>query len=95
LALQALVALEVASDGGADLRNHGLGQGEDPGLASLAIRESGGGVSFALQAAAVGLAAFAAQANEGAAEHGGHRWEFHNSWPYLLAFTLTDIGKGN
>jgi hypothetical protein len=64
LALQARLALQVASEGGANLRDDGLGQDEDLGFAVLAIRQSGRSVGFTLEAAAMGFAAFAAQADE-------------------------------
>jgi hypothetical protein len=70
LALQSLLTLTIALEGDTDLGDLARWQGQNLGFAPPAVRESGRGVGFTLAATAIGFAAFAAQADEGAAQEG-------------------------
>jgi hypothetical protein len=71
--------LVVAFEGSADLGHPSRWEGEDSGFAPLAVRQGRAAVGFTLEAAAIELAALAAEADEGAAEDGGDRERFHIS----------------
>jgi hypothetical protein len=69
LALEGEPELPVALEGRDDWRDEVWGQGEEFGFGPVAHRESRGDVGLAGSAATIGFAAFAAQTDQGAAEH--------------------------
>jgi hypothetical protein len=79
LAFQPPHALAVALEGDAHLRDLGLGQHQELGLAAVAVGQSWGAVRLAAGTMAIGFAAFAAEADEGAAEDVGDSkgWVVH------------------
>jgi hypothetical protein len=68
LKFQGSLGLAVALEGGADFGEQVGGEGEDLRFALLAEGEGWGAVGLALSAVAGGLAATAAQGDEGAAQ---------------------------
>jgi hypothetical protein len=79
LAFEPPDALAVALEGGAHLGDVGLGQSQELGFAVVAVGQSWGAVRLAAGTMAIGFAAFAAEADEGAAEDVGDSkgWVVH------------------